>query len=243
MSRDEDIQRTFEGQAVLQKLLTASGSIVDVEDVATAFAEASSQGVPAPVVIQALWEDEPRFSSPDEAARLFGNLLGLYELVAAGQKVDLTQSVERVKRVKAQKPEPFGEAGPTDDFVEAAWRYFDDYPKERERHAHAFENRQDALISWLDASGLTDAAFGLTRFLLGEVFAMLELGGHHVPKIDERTLPTDATFEGLPEALSKWIEEQLFDAQDDEEQPVTPVEAEKVKSLVAQVVQGMLRSA
>ena len=171
MSRDEDIERTFEGQAVLQQLLTASGSIVDVEDVASAFAEASAQGVPAPVVIQALWEDEPRFNSPAEAARLFGNLLGLYELVANGLKVDLTQSVERVKRVKAQKPEPFGETGPTDDFVEAAWRYFDDFPKERERHAHAFENRQDALISWLDASGLSDSAFGLTRFLLGEVFA------------------------------------------------------------------------
>ena len=77
MSRNEDIDRSFEGQEVLQKLLAQSGSIADVDDVVGAFKKAVLENVPAPVVIQALWEDEPRFNSPDEAAALFGNLLGL----------------------------------------------------------------------------------------------------------------------------------------------------------------------
>ena len=240
MSRD-DIERTFEGQEVLQKLLTESGAVVDVEDVASAFAKASAQGVPAPVVIQALWDDEPRFESPDAAARLFGNLLGLYELIAGGAKIDLTVAGPRVKREKATRPDPFGSEGPDDAFVEAAWRWFDDYPKERQRFEHAFENRQDALVSWLDAEGLSDEGFGLSRALMSEVFAMLELGGRTVPTVDVRTLPAEATLDGLPAALSAWLEEQVTDAQDDETTPLPEVEANQVRSLVARAVQGMLR--
>jgi hypothetical protein len=141
MSKREDIERSFEGRVVLEKLLAASGTIADAEDVAGAFEKAVKEGVPAPVVIQALWEDEPRFESPDDAARLFGNLLGLYELIAEGQKVDLSAPGAKVKREKATRPEPFGDEGPTDAFVESAWRWFDDFPKERQRFEHAFENR------------------------------------------------------------------------------------------------------
>ena len=105
----DDLDRSFEGQEVLQKLLTQSGSLADVDDVAEAFKKAVKQNVPAPVVIQALWEDEPRFNSPDEAAQLFSNLLGLYELVASGATIDLSVKSVKVKREKAQKPEPFAE--------------------------------------------------------------------------------------------------------------------------------------
>lgn len=242
MSRD-DIERTFEGQEVLQKLLTQSGSVVDVEDVASAFARASAEGVPAPVVIQALWDDEPRFESPDEAARLFGNLLGLFELIASGTKVDLTVKAARVKREKAPRPERFGAEGPDDAFVEAAWRYFEDHPKERERLEHAFENRQDALVSWLDAEGLSDDGFGLARHLLSEVFAMLELGGRTVPTVDERTLPATATLEGLPSSLAAWLEEQVLEAQDDDDAPLPEAEGARVRTLLGRAVQGMLREA
>ncbi len=243
MSRREDIERSFEGQAVLQKLLTQSGSLADVDDVAGAFKQAVKEGVPAPVVIQALWEDEPRFTSPDEAAQLFGNLLGLYELIAAGKKVDLKEAGVKVKREKAQRPEPFGEEGPTDDFIEAAWRYFDDYPKERQRFEHAFENRQDALVSWLDASGLDDAAFGLARHLVGEVFAMLELGGAKVKSIDESMVPKKASLDGLPKALVEWMDDSLFEATSDEAQPLPEKEAEQVKDVVARAAVAMWKSA
>ena len=70
--------------------------------------------------------------------------------------------------------------------IVTAWRYFDDFPKDRQRFEHAFENRQDALVSWLDDSGLDDAGFALARHLVGEVFAMLELGGREVESIEDR---------------------------------------------------------
>ena len=243
MSRTEDVDRSFEGQEVLQKLLTQSGSLADVDDVAEAFKKAVKERVPAPVVIQALWEDEPRFSSPDEAAQLFGNLLGLYELIESGGKLDLKMKAVTAKREKAVKPEPFGEAEPDDHFIEAAWRYFDDFPKERQRHEHAFENRQDALVSWLDDSGLDDAAFALARHLIGEVFAMLELGGRQVETIDERKLPKTASLDALPKALSEWIEESLFEATSDESHPLPEAQAEQVRDLVARVAVMMWSSA
>ena len=243
MSRNDDVDRSFEGQEVLQKLLTQSGSLADVDDVAEAFKKAVKEHVPAPVVIQALWEDEPRFSSPDEAAQLFGNLLGLYELIESGGKLDLQTKSVKVKREKAARPEPFGDAEPDDHFIEAAWRYFDDFPKERQRHEHAFENRQDALVSWLDDSGLDDAAFALARHLIGEVFAMLELGGREVETIDERKLPKTASLDALPKALSEWIEESLFEATSDESHPLPETQAEQVRDLVARVAVMMWSSA
>lgn len=244
MSRkQEDVERSFEGQEVLQKLLTQSGSLADVDDVAEAFKKAVKQNVPAPVVISALWEDEPRFSSSDEAAQLFGNLLGLYELVASGAKLDLQAKGVKVKREKAPRPEPFGAAEPDDGFIEAAWRYFDDFPKERQRFEHAFENRQDALVSWLDASGLDDAGFGLARHLVGEVFAMLELGGRKVESIEEPMIPAKATLEALPKALSEWIEESLFEATTDEAQPLPEKQGERVRDVVARASVAMWKSA
>ena len=243
MSPKEDVERSFEGQEVLQKLLTQSGSLADVDDVAQAFKQAVKQNVPAPVVISALWEDEPRFNSSDEAAQLFGNLLGLYELVASGATLDLTARGVKMKREKAQKPEPFGDAEPDDSFIEAAWRYFDDFPKDRQRFEHAFENRQDALVSWLDDSGLDDAGFALARHLVGEVFAMLELGGRQVESIEDQMIPAKATLEALPRALSEWIEESLFEAASDEAQPLPEKQGERVRDVVARASVAMWKSA
>lgn len=241
MSRSEEVERSFEGREVLQKLLSGSGSLADVEDVAEAFKKAVKQNVPAPVVIQALWEDEPRFESPDQAAQLFGNLLGLYELVASGAAIDLSVKGAKIKREKTQKPEPFGDQEPGDHFIEAAWRYFDDFPKERQRFEHAFENRQDPLVSWLDASGLEDAGFALARHLIGEVFAMLELGGREVKTLHEEDLPKTASLEALPRALSEWIEDSVFEATSDEAEPLPEAQAAQVRDVVARAAAAMLR--
>lgn len=240
----EDIERSFEGQATLEKLLSQSGSLADAEDVVGAFKEAVKKNVPAPVVIQALWEDEPRFSSSKDAARLFGNLLGLYELVASGGKLDLQPPRGvKVKREKAQRPEPFGSHEPDDHFIEAAWRYFDDFPKDRQRFEHAFENRQDPLVSWLDGSGLGDAGFALARHLVCEVFAMLELGGRKVETVHEEDLPQKASLDALPRALTEWIEETLFEATSDEAEPLPEAEAAKVREVVARAVGALWKSA
>lgn len=238
MSRKhDDIDREFEGYEVLQKLLAESGAMADAEDVVEAFRMASQEGVSAREIISDLWLDEPRFSRPADAARLFGNLLGLYDLVIAGEVPEDTTHAPRVKKVKATKPDAFGDAGPTREFLDAASRWFDDFPKERERFNHAFDNRQDALVSWLDESGLSDEGFGLARYLLGEAFAMLELGGKKVASLDESMLPTKPR--AVPGDLSAWLEETLVDESTKEEDPLPEAEAVKVRELVTRAVTAM----
>jgi hypothetical protein len=227
---DDDVARRFEGRAILDPLLERSGALADTEDVVEAFRRAVSEGLPAPVVIQALWEDEPRFESPEAARRLFGNLLGLYGLVAAGGAVDLTLPAVPVARARAERPPPFDEAGPDEGFVEAAWRFFADAPKERQRLDHGFENRHDALLSWLDLQGLSDAAFALSVALLSDLHAMSELGGHACPpgRVDE----VPATARGLPASLVTWVDEGVFEAEAHEATPLPPEVGARVRDLV-----------
>jgi len=227
-----DLVRKFEGREVLQNLLNATGSLADAEDVAEVFRQAAQVEAPPSVVIQALWEDEPKFENPAMARRTFSNLLGLHDLIVSGVKVDLRPDAPpvRTKRVKTDAPEAFKDE-PDEAFVEAAWRFFDDHPKDRERHQHAFDNRQDALLGWVDEAGLSDDAFGLTTMLLSDVFAMLELGGMHIGLVKPAAIPKKVTEEQLPPALAEWVEEVVFEAQQDEAAPLPEVEAIKAREL------------
>ncbi len=227
-----DLVRKFEGREVLQALLTESGSLADAEDVAEVFRQAADVEAPPGVVIQALWEDEPIFSTPAKARRTFSNLLGLHDLIISGAKVDLRPDAPpvRTKREKAKQPERFDEE-PDESFVEAAWRFFDDNPKDRERHQHAFENRQDGLLGWVDDAGLSDEAFGLTTMLLSDVFAMLELGGMHIGLVKPAAIPKTVNDESLPNALAVWVDEGVFEAEEDEAAPLPAAQAQKVRDL------------
>jgi len=236
---EDDLERRFEGRQALDPLLVRSGTQADTEDVVEAFARAVREGIPAPVVIQALWEDEPRFESPEEARRLFGNLLALHALVAAGAEVDLAEAAAPVKRERAPRPGPFGGEGPTEDFVEAAWRFFEDHPKERQRLDHSFENRHDGMLSWLDLQGLSDDGFVLALGLLSDLHAMSELGGHPCPPGREDAVP--ATAEALPAALGQWVDEGVFEAEQHQHAPLPPAEGVRVRELVARAGAGWWR--
>jgi hypothetical protein len=237
MKHDDALERRFDGRAALQKLLAESGSLADVEDVANAFALAVKDGVPPSVVIPALWEEEPALSSVEQARALFGNLLGLYDLVASGRPVNLSVGAKPAKRKKTPPPKPFGADGPDEAFVETAWRHLDDHPKAREKLEHVFDNTQDALISWLDAAGLSDEGFALGRHLLFEVFAMLVLGGAKVKPVDTARLPKDGV--ALPAALATWLEEGVYEAETDQTRPLKAAEATKLRELLYRAAGGL----
>lgn len=242
MTRDpDDLERHFEGRAVLEKLLTDTGSLADAEDVVNAFQTAIKENVPAAVVIQALWEDEPRFESPKKARQLFSNLFGLFDLVESGATIDLATAGAPTKRARAPRPAPFAPAdGPDDTFVEGAWRYFADAPKERQRLEHIFDNKQDALVSWLDSQGLSDDAFGLARQLVSDVCAMLELGGHSCPTVRESAIPEQPT---LPEALTQWLDEGVFEAEQNEEAPLSEADGQAVRTLASRAASALWKPA
>lgn len=221
----------FEGAELLDGLLDLAGSPFDSNEVLARFVAGHQAGASPSEVIPTLFDGEPRFPSPDVARRLYQNLFGLWDLVTSGRKVELepTKRPPREKNEKPTPPSPWDAAqGPDKAFVEAAWRYLDalpeDDPRAQERLVHAFENRQDALIQWLDEQDLPDAPYAALRYLLFELHAMLELGSPHgVGTVDARALRRRADEAGgdgaqVPQALRAWVDESLAEG-DLEDEP------------------------
>ncbi len=230
-----ELERQFEGRARLQALLEKAGILADVEDIAAAFRAAQKDDAPPATVINALFEDEPRFSSPRDARALFGNLFGLWELLEGGGTPDLSARVERAPRTPPPAaPTFFPKQGPDDGWVEGAWRWLEVTPvKDLQKLRHTYDHRTDSLVTWLDEQGLSELAFAHAQLLLFELFAMLELG---CPKgVGLCDAPTDAVVV-VPSALAAYAEEAVFEAEHDDEEPLPQEEARRLQSLMGQAL-------
>jgi len=222
-SERDELEHRFEGREILDELLAIAGSPFDSEVVVDTFRDAQSEGDGPSEVFSVLFDGEPLFPSVEIARRLFQNLFGLWDLVASGETVllDGTQKRVKVKKEKLPPPEPFGAEEPSSEFVDAAWRFLEEDERTQWRLNDAFENRQDALLTWLDAEGFSDEGYVAARQLLFELFAMLELGlapfagqlgkpmvGSVDPELFTGAAPDLA---GLPDALREYIEEALLE--------------------------------
>jgi len=110
--------------------------------------------------------------------------------------------------------------------VESAWIYLEALDeRSKERLQHAFENRQDALGVFLDEAKLSDNAFAQARSLLFDLWAMLDLGwAAGVRSVTEEGL-RNPDADGVPAALMNYAEEELFEAEQDDAEPLTADEA------------------
>jgi hypothetical protein len=235
-SKRMDFARHFEGAPVLDELLQLAGASHDTLTVLAHLRQAHAEGRSSQEVIPSLFEHEPRFESPELARRLFQNLLGLWDLVREGKSVRLEDGPRppRPKKEKVEPPRPFAPSEPDTAFVEAAWRYLEDDEKARTRLHDAFENKQDPLVGELDAAGLTDEGYAVARHLLFELHAMLELGWPQGLASVAPEAMEDPGTEALPvpPALTAYADEALFEAEQDEEHPLSPEELAKVRTLV-----------
>lgn len=225
MSRFE---HRFEGAEVLDGLLDLAGSPFNSQDTLGRFVAAHQAGSKAADVIPTLFEGEPHFPDPEIARRLYQNLLGLWDLISSGRKVELNPE-ERPRREKKEKPAPpppFSPGEPDSAFVEAAWRWLEELPegdpRTLERLTHAFENREDALLQWLDEAGLDDEPYATVRYLVFELFAMLETGWapglRSAAHAELESGPADVT--GIPAALVGYADEALFESEMSEDATV-----------------------
>lgn len=233
--RGSDFVHHFEGAQTLDGLLELAGSPCDTTEVIVHMRQAHSEGQPHTAVIPTLFPQEPRFPSPEVAQRLFENLLGLWDLIAEGKPVRGAEEPRppRPKKVKPVRPPPFAPGEPGSEFVEAAWRYLEDDEKERTRRMHSFDNRQDALLGELDGTGLTDEGYAAARHLLFELHAMLELGWPPgLASVDPAALREDTEAPPVPQALTAYADEALFEAEQDEEHPLSAEELARVRTLV-----------
>ncbi|HYH99492.1 hypothetical protein [Hyalangium sp.] len=241
--RHTEFVHHFEGAQTLDGLLQLAGSSCDTYEVLTRMRSAQAEGQPHDAVIPTLFQGEPHFSSPEVAQRLFQNLLGLWDLLEEGKPLQLDEGPRppRPKKVKPVPPPAFAPGEPGSEFVEAAWRYLEDEEKERTRRLHSFENRQDALLGALDVAGLTDEGYAVARHLLFELHAMMELGWPPgLVSVDPAVLEREDTkAPPVPKALTAYAEEALFEAEQDEEHPLSAEELARVRTLVRRGLAGL----
>lgn len=229
----KSFEHRFEGSEILDGLLDLAGSPLDTQEALGRFVAGHAVGAAASEVIPTLFEGEPRFPNPELARRLYQNLLGLWDLAASGKTVELEPTAPRRtdKRARPAPPAPFrAEQGPDTAFVERAWRYLEELPegdpRTLQRFTHAFENRQDALLQWLDEAGLDDEAYSTARYLLFELFAMLEIGWPPglgaVTRLSLEGAPGRGSGD-VPAALRAYADEALFESELDDTQVASVV--------------------
>ena len=229
--------RRFEGASALAELLELAGSRYGPDEVLEHFRQAHRAGLAPSDVIPTLFPSEPRFADPNLARRLFQNLLGLWDL--APQKTSLATPGPRPKKPKPVPPARLGGAAPSREWVTQAWGYLEQNPRARERLLHSFENRQDALLTFLDEGGLSDEGYGVLRHLAFELHAMLELGCGAAPgRVDPAALMGSPEGDGGPSALLLYADEALFEAEN-EEAPVPAEERAALRGSVRKLVAAL----
>jgi pyruvate/2-oxoglutarate dehydrogenase complex dihydrolipoamide acyltransferase (E2) component len=167
----------YEGPEVLAALLVRAGSPLSVDEVAARFAAAVASGEARSAVIPSLFEEEPRFATPEEARRLYGNLFGLWGRIVEGRGPHDDAPEVVVEPPAAALPEPGSASGatPPSDVVDGVWRQLAaTSPRERQRLRDRFANTQPELAAWMEEVSCPDAALAALHELAFELWAMFE---------------------------------------------------------------------
>ncbi len=214
------VPAVYEGPEVLTALLRKAGSPHAADEVAERFQKAQAAGEARSTVIPALFPDEPRFDTPDEARRLYGNLFGLWARLQAGlgPHDDAPAVVpEPPSRERDELPERGTQPGDVleRELVEAVWRTLaQSSPRELQRRRDRFTNVQPDLAAWLESLPLGDAAILTLEDLAFEAWAMFDHAyGERLAMVEFRDL-RDLEKEPPPlaevqPALAGYLSEQL----------------------------------
>ena len=232
----------YEGPEVLGELLRRAGSPHGADEVAAIFRRAHEAGEPRSSVIPGLFPAEPRFDSPDAARRLYGNLFGLWDRVAAGRGAhDDAPDVVPEPSVPAPLPER-GSAEGDDlepDLVEAVWRDLAAAaPRDVQRRRDRFTNLQPDLLAWLEATPLPDSGGLAAMDLAFESWAMFDQAfGDRLGAVDYRDLRElerePPALEETQPALAAYVAEQLDNLADEDPAFGAPERAQVERVLAA----------
>jgi len=237
--------RVYEGEAVLQKLLKASGASVAVSEVVELFRSAQVGGVGPDEAFPDLFDDEPRFASARDARRLYDNLFGLWDRVAAGGPLEPKGRPEGRARERAPAPEPTSPPLPA-EFVEAAWKHLVDLsPKDTERWLHKWTNTQPELTEALQLEAGGDPAVAdAADTLVFEVWAMMELAQptRLRPGLMKELQAELGSADAPEPALDRYIDDALEEARLDEEQPLSDEQADRVARLARAAVRAFAKA-
>jgi hypothetical protein len=237
----------YEGPEALTALLARAGAEITAEEVAARFTAAQAAGEPRPSVIPALFEQEPRFGSPEEARRLYGNLFGLWERLASGlgPHDDAPEVV-----AEPPPPSPLPPRGLVEGtelppaLVELAWRWLAAAPpREVARLRDRCANVQPDLAAWLDTVALPESGLLAATDLAFEAWVMLDVAfGDRLGAAEWRALRELATepppLETTQPAFAGYAAEQL-DLLDGEDPAFTAEARAQVERVIATVVDAL----
>jgi hypothetical protein len=219
------VAHVYEGPEVLRELLRRAGSPHGVEEVAAVFRRAHEAGEPRSAVIPTLFTAEPRFDSPEAARRLYANLFGLWDRIAAGRGThdDAPDVVP-----EPVEPPPLPERGAADDdvlepeLVDAVWRHLAAAaPRDVQRRRDRFANSQPDLLAWLEATPLPDSGGLAAMDLAFEAWAMFDQAfGDRLGPVDYRDLRElerePPALEETQPAFAAYVAEQLDNLADED---------------------------
>jgi hypothetical protein len=240
----------YEGPEVLRSLLQKAGSPQTAEEVAAAFSRAVKAGEPRAEVIPTFFPQEPRFGSPEEARRLYANLFGLWDRIAAGlgPHDDAPEVVP-----EPPPPPPLPERGAVPgtilpaDLVEAVWKHLAaGPPREVQRARDVYENGQPDVVAFLEAIDLPEAGGAAALDLAFEAWAMFDRAfGERLGTVEFRDL-RELAREPPPvdveqPALAAYVGEQL-DVLEDEDEGFGADERVVVERAVAAVIAALTRA-
>lgn len=240
------IAPAYEGPEALTALLARAGSPHDAAEVEARFADAQARGLDRSTAIPALFPGEPRFGSPDEARRLYQNLFGLWERVAAGSPVAVPTAPSPPALPLPPRGSIPGDRMPP-ELVEAAWQVLDALgAAELRRLRSRFEATQPDLGAWLAAVELPDVGGGAALGLCFEAWVMLDQAfGDRVGTAGWRDLAELAeeppALESAQPALAAYVAEQLENLAD-EAPALGPGERAQVERVVAAAVAALMRT-
>ncbi len=238
------VSSIYEGPEVLTALLRKAGSPHDAGEVAERFKQAQAAGEARSAVIPALFPEEPRFDTPEDARRLYGNLFGLWGRLAAGlgPQDDTPEVVPEAEEAEGL-PERGSQVGDllSPELVQGIWTSLADAaPRELQRRRDRFTNVQPDLMAWLESVPLNDAGSLTLQDLAFEAWAMFDHAfGERLGTVEFRDL-RDLESEPPPlsevqPALADYVVEQLeISAEEDPAfDPETRAQVERALAAVA----------
>ncbi len=215
----------YEGPVVLGELLRKAGSSHGAAEVAAVFRRAHEAGEPRSAVIPGLFSAEPHFETPEDARRLYANLFGLWDRIAAGLGAH-DDAPEVVPEPPAPPPLPERGSAEGDDLepelVEGVWRRLAaETPRDLQRLRDRFANGQPDLLAWLEATPLPDSGGLAAMDLAFETWAMFDQAfGDRLGIVDYRDLRElerePPSLEETQPALAAYVAEQLDNLADED---------------------------
>jgi hypothetical protein len=242
--RAPDLERFFEGQDALSALLIRAGSTHNASTCEALFAEAAKAGQSPAAVFPTLFKAEPRFASPDDARRLYGNLFGLWDLVASGRSMPRSAPPAPEPRPPVERPAPMEGDRADARFVEAAWKYLADLPqKEAARLRDRYEETQTHLAEFVrEVSPPREPAADTADAIAFEIWAIHDLAFGPAPRRASQKRLAELHRQPIAptqEAIATYAFESLTEAQLDEEQPINEEEKTSIGLIVVTLLAAL----